>query len=443
MENSLKKFKSGAGMSNKGKGGCLVTELCRGSRFACVVAIALGVAAAAALPAPAQTLTILYTFNGSPDGAYPHSPLVRDAAGNLYGNTFQGGSFGFGTIFKLNKSGKETVLFSFGTGDGAYPTQPLLRDASGDLYGVAAEGNGGSGVVFKVSPSGHETVLHSFYGGSNNHPKVPSSGLIMDKDGNLYGATLSGGDAKCDAHLSPYCGTVYKLAKNGKMTVLYKFKGGSDGAAPSGNLIMDPAGNLYGVTVFGGDLNCTVGIEKRGCGVVFKLDPSGNETVLYSFTGGTDGAFPTAGFGLVEDTEGNLYGVATEGGEFGNACDAGNGQNYGCGTVFKIDQTGKFTLLHDFSNDGSEGVAPNGGLVRDAAGNLYGTTQEATLSGNIGGTIFRVNPTGKLTVLYNFDGLSNGAAPAAGLIRDTEGNFYGTAVFAESGKPGEVFKLTP
>jgi uncharacterized repeat protein (TIGR03803 family) len=121
---------------------------------------------------------------------------------HIYGNTFQGGSFGFGTIFKLNKSDTETTLFSFGTGDGAYPTQPMLRDASGNLYGVAAEGNGGSGVVFKLSPGGQETVLHSFYGGSNNNPKVPSSGLVMDKDGNLYGATLSGGDAKCDAHLS-------------------------------------------------------------------------------------------------------------------------------------------------------------------------------------------------------------------------------------------------
>ena len=392
-----------------------------------------------ASPASAQTLTVLYTFSIKLDGVYPYAPVLRDASGNLYGSTFQGGNDGFGTVYQLSRSGNETVLFSFDTGDGAYPTQPLLRDASGNFYGTALEGSGGSGVVFKVSPSGKETVLHSFVGGFNNNPKVPSSGLIADQAGNLYGATLSGGDAACDANRAPYCGTLYKLAKNGKLTILYKFKGGSDGAAPAGNLIMDKAGNLYGVTEFGGDLNCTIGGENRGCGVVFKLDPTGKETVLYKFTGGADGAFPSAGLGLLEDADGNFYGTAGEGGEFGNACDAGFNMNYGCGTVFKVSSTGKFTLLHKFSNDGSEGVAPNGGLVRDPEGNLYGTTQEAALNGTLGGTIFKVSETGKLTVLYNFDGLTNGSGPAAGLIRDSAGNLYGTTVFAG----GEVFKLTP
>src|SRR5579872_663787 len=393
--------------------------------------------------APAQSLTILHTFTSNPDGAYPHSPLLRGADGNLYGTTFQGGSYGFGAVFEVSKAENETVLFSFDTGDGAYPTQPLIRDAHGNLYGVASEGDGGSGVVFKLTPKGEETVLYSFQGGSNNNPKVPASGLLMDKAGNLYGATLSGGDAACDAHHAPYCGTVFKLAPNGRLTILYKFKGKSDGAAPSGSLVMDKAGDLYGVTGFGGDFNCTIGIEHRGCGVVFKLDPSGKETVLYKFKGGSDGAFPSAGSGLVEDAAGNLYGIDEEGGEFDNACDAGNGMNYGCGTVFKVTQAGKFTLLHKFKNDGSEGVAPNGGLVRDPVGNLYGTTQEASLSGNLGGTIFKVSPSGKLTVLYNFDTLSNGGGPAAGLVRDAEGNLYGTTVFATSGEPGEVFKLVP
>jgi len=414
----------------------------RGAAIFCGALILILTLAGAARSASAQNLTVLYTFAGAPDGAYPHSPLLRDASGNLYGDTFQGGTNGVGAVFEVSKAGNESVLFSFDTVDGAYPTQPLIRDASGNIYGVAAEGNGGSGVVFKLNRKGHETVLYSFQGGSNNNPKVPSSGLVMDKAGNLYGATLSGGDSACDAHHAPYCGTVYKVAPNGQLTILYKFKGKTDGAAPSGSLIRDKAGNLYGVTEFGGDLSCTIGGEHRGCGVVFKLDPAGKETVLFKFTGGSDGAFPTAGSGLVEDAEGNLYGVAGEGGEFDNACDAGNGMNYGCGTIFKVSQAGKFTLLHEFKNDGSEGVAPNGGLVRDSAGNLYGTTQEATLNGNLGGTIFKVNPAGKLTVLYNFDTLSNGAGPAAGLVRDSEGNLYGTTVIAASGEPGEVFKLT-
>jgi uncharacterized repeat protein (TIGR03803 family) len=393
---------------------------------------------AAAPPAPAQTLTVLYTFTVKADGFYPYAPVLRDADGNFYGNTFQGGNDDFGTVFELSKAGNETVLFSFDTGNGAFPTQPLTRDASGNLYGVALEGGGGSGVAFKLSPKGKETVLYSFQGGFNNNPKVPSSGLIMDTAGNLYGTTLSGGNAACDVNHAPYCGTVYKLAQNRKLTILYKFKGGSDGAAPSGNLLMDKAGNLYGVTLFGGDLNCTLA-GATGCGVVFELDPAGKETVLYRFTGGADGAFPSAGLGLIEDADGNFYGTANEGGEFGGACNAGFDMNYGCGTVFKLNKTGKFTLLHKFSNDGTEGVAPNGGLVRDPAGNLYGTTEEAALDGTLGGTIFKVSKTGKLTVLYNFDGLSNGSGPAAGLVRDSEGNLYGTTVFGG----GNVFKLAP
>jgi uncharacterized repeat protein (TIGR03803 family) len=407
------------------------------ARAACAFVVVFLTVVAATQLAPAQTLTVLHSFTNSPDGAYPFAPLLRDAAGNLYGSTFQGGSDAFGTVFKVNKAGSESVLFSFNTGDGAYPTQPLIRDASGNLYGVALEGNSGSGVVFKLSPSGKETVLYSFQGGFNNNPKVPGSGLLMDKAGNLYGTTISGGNPACNAR-STYCGTVFKLAKNGKLTILYRFTGGSDGAAPSGSLLMDKAGNVYGATFVGGDLSCTLAGE-RGCGVVFKLDPAGKETVLHRFTGGADGAFPGGGLGLVEDAAGNVYGTAGGGGEFGGACTVGFNEDYGCGTVFKLDKTGKFTVLHRFSNDGTEGVNPNGGLVRDPAGNLYGTTVAAAADGTVGGTIFKVSKTGKLTVLYNFAGLTNGATPQAGLVRDSAGNLYGTTEFAL----GNVFKLTP
>jgi uncharacterized repeat protein (TIGR03803 family) len=392
--------------------------------------------------APAQTLTVLYSFTNSPDGAEPAASVVRDATGNLYGTTYMGGSFGptapGGTVFKVDKSGKETVLLSLdgviGAPGGAFPTNPLILDATGNLYGVALEGIGGSGVIFKLSPSGKETILYNFQGGLfNEKPKDPQGGLLMDKAGNLYGTTVSGGVSPCSHHGHPDCGTVFKLAKNGKLTILYSFKGGSDGASPAGSLIMDKAGNLYGTTQAGGDLSCTF-LFMPGCGVVFKLDPTGKETVLHRFRGGADGADPAGS--LLMDDAGNLYGSAVYAGEFGGQCDA-FGYEYGCGTLFKVDNAGKFSVLHSFSSDGAEGQNPNGGLVSDPAGNLYGTTEFGGDS-LVGGTIFKVSTTGKLKVLFGLGG-NDGITPAAGLIRDSAGNFYGTTY----GGLGNVFKFTP
>jgi len=415
--------------------GSVVTKFC----FLVMVAL-LGLATIQ--NGSAQTFTVLHTFPAfDGDGIFPYSPLSLDAQGKLYGTTFQGGNVGnggFGTVFELSESGDETILFNFNyyNGVGAYPTQPLLRTADGTIYGTAESGNGGSGVVFKLNRKGEETVLYSFVGGDNSNPKSPSSGVIMDAAGNLYGATASGGHSACNKNRPPFCGTVYKLDPKGKLTVLHSFNGGSDGALPSGNLIMDKAGNLYGVTVFGGDLSCPLLIQGiRGCGVVFKMDPTtGKETVLYKFKGGTDGAAPSAGSGLLMDASGNFYGTASSGGEFGNACEVGVGRdNYGCGTVFKLARDGTFTLLHKFRNDGSEGVTPNGGLVSDPAGNLYGTNSEESLVEGIGGTVFKLSPAGKLTVLYNFEGTDS---PPAGLVRDSAGNLYGPTI-------GTVYKLKP
>lgn len=385
-------------------------------------------------PASGQTITLLHAFTGMPDGSYPIASLQRDAKGNLYGSTFQGGIDDFGTVFKIAKNGNETVLFSFNTGDGAFPSQPMIQDASGNFYGVALEGTGGSGVVFKLSPSGKETVLYSFQGGLfNKNPKDPQGGLLMDQAGNLYGTTISGGDSSCATQGNVYCGTVYKLAKNGKLTILHSFKGGPEGAAPSGSLLKDNAGNFYGTAFAGGDPNCTV--LSAGCGVVFKLDPAGKETVVHRFTGKADGAGPAGS--LFMDSAGNLYGAAGYGGEFGGQCGV-VGQDFGCGTIFKIDTGGKFSVLHSFNNDGTEGLNPNGALVSDPEGNLYGTTQVSGSDG-IGGTVFKVSKTGKLSVLFNFDNLQVGATPFSGVIRDSKGNLYGTTYQAK----GTVFKLTP
>ena len=390
-------------------------------------------------PAQAQTFTVLYQFNGS-DGSHPIAGLLLDGSGNLYGDTSVGGASTFGTVFKVNQTGDEVVLLSFDVNDGAFPSSSLIMDKDGSLYSTALEGPGGAGVLFKLSSSGKETILHNFEGGiGTKDPKVPESGLVMDGAGNLYGTTISGGDSSCATQGTSYCGTVFRLAKNRKLTVLHSFTGGADGAAPYGSLLMDKAGNLYGTTYVGGDLSCKLQGE-NGCGVVFKLDPSGKETVLHTFTGKADGAFPIGGgVSLVADAAGNLYGAAAYAGAFGGQCGI-----YGCGTVFKVDKNGKFSVLHTFSKDGTEGETPNGALALDPAGNVYGTTQTGGAFGNYG-TIFKVSKTGKLTVLHSFNGGSDGANPFSGLIRDSAGNLYGTTYqqFTFFHQGGTVFKVTP
>src|SRR5271157_918656 len=188
-------------------------------------------------------------------------------------------------------------------------------------------------------------------------------------------------------------------------SVLYTFTGSPDGAHPAASLLRDAQGNLYGTTSAGGDPACT-----NGCGTVFKVDATGKETLLYTFTGGADGAKPLSS--LVQDAQGNLYGTTHWGGD--PVC------TNGCGTVFKVDTTGKETVLHTFTGS-PDGAIPLSGLVRDAQGNLYGTTGYGGASDN--GTVFEVDTTGKETVLYSFTGTGgDGAGPDAGLVRDAQGS---------------------
>jgi len=255
--------------------------------------------------------TVLHSFTGKRgDGALPFAGLVCDRAGNLYGTTMFGGAARngreYGTVFKLSKAGKETVLYSFkGAADGAYPTADLVRDRAGSLYGTTSGGyNTNNGTVFKVDAKGNETVLHRFTDGADGG--FPWGGLVRDAKGNLYGTTQYGGDLTCYA---PYgCGTVFKVDPKGKLTVLHSFTGSAtDGQLPLAGLVADTMGNLYGTTYIGGTGGCFDGTS-YGCGTVFKLDKTGTETVLYSFTGGTDGAYPVTGR-LVRDAVGNLYGA--------------------------------------------------------------------------------------------------------------------------------------
>jgi uncharacterized repeat protein (TIGR03803 family) len=282
---------------------------------------------------PTGKETVLHKFTGSPDGWLPQSLLVEDAAGNLYGTTVQGGPNGFGTVFKIATTGEETVLYSFtGDSDGCFPYPGVILDASGNLYGVTSDGgsgfgNSGYGVVFKVDTAGNETVLHTFGGADGANP---SSTLIFDSQGNLYGTTQNGGSSEGCGFSG--CGTIFELSpqQDGSWTegVLYSFCSlpeCADGERPlAGPLAQDGAGNLYGTTIFGGQ---STNQCNGSCGVVFKLDTAEQETVLHSFTGGSDGAFPWAG--LVMDEAGKLYGTTQQG---GSACLP----NYTCGLVFEI-----------------------------------------------------------------------------------------------------------
>jgi uncharacterized repeat protein (TIGR03803 family) len=376
--------------------------------------------------APSSHFKLLYSFKGGTDGAFPYGgALIRDAAGNLYGTTNTGGRYGAGVVFKLNKAGKETVLYSFtGGADGAQPEAGLIRDAAGNLYGTTNTGGRyGAGVVFKLNKAGKETVLHSFDNGTGGGFPL-YAGLIRDAAGNLYGTTSTGG-RKSDlcTLLGTGCGVVFKLDKAGKETVLYSFAGGADGFIPTG-LIRDTAGNLYGTTFRGGDLSCTL-VHRTGCGVVFKLDKAGKETVLYSFTGGADGAVPTAG--VTWDAAGNLYGTTQDGGDL--SCAPGGGEG-GCGVVFELNKAGKETVLYTFE-DGTNGASPYyGGVIRDTVGNLYGTALlggDSSCYGGLGcGVVYELNKAGKETVLYTFTGYPNGVWDYSSVIPDPAGNLYGT-----------------
>lgn len=382
--------------------------------------------------ASAQTFTILHSFTGQPDGNGPNGGLVLDASGNLYGTTRLGGVSYHGTAFKLSPSGNETVLYSFVAAYGASPNSTLVRGTKGTFYGTTNRGGAYDlGTVFKVDKKGHETVLHSFAGGADG--AFPNA-LIRDSDGNLYGtASEGGGGSGC--YYGAGCGLVFKLDPAEKMTVLYTFPGGADGGTPWAGLVRDSVGNLYGGTWSGGDMSCN---PPYGCGTIFKLDASGNESVLYSFTAtGGDGGMPV---GIIRDQKGTIYGATQYGGGIANC-------GFGCGTVFKLAPSGKETVLYAFTNYPNDGAWPRARVVRDASGNIYGTTLFGGSSG--GGTVFMLDPSGKETTLHSFTYGADGAMPTAGVVLDAAGNIYGTTssggdLSCGRGEGcGTLFKLTP
>jgi uncharacterized repeat protein (TIGR03803 family) len=393
-----------------------------------------------------STETVLYSFcNGGncPDGADPNAGLIIDQAGNLYGTTQAGGmggcsddfqAPGCGTVFEVTTAGVEKALYSFcaqpNCTDGAVPLGGLIADEKGNLFGTTVVGGEDTqGVIFKVSPHEKETVLYYFQGHNVGDGASPQAGLIADAAGNFYSTTQWGGDFNCN------CGTVFKFTpSSGSETVLHDFVGNSDGYFPGSGLVMDEKGNLYGTTVYGGGSpNCS----DQGCGMVFKVTPNGTETVLYAFQGAPDGARPIAGLILYK---GNLYGTTSQGG-------AAN-----AGTVFELSRQGAETVLLSFNGD-EGGSGPYGGVIADKHGTLYGTTYTGGAA-NLG-TVFKLAPDGKETVLHSFagggTGGTDGALPGSGLIMDQNGDLYGTTVRGGTGSGancpnnggcGTVFEIT-
>jgi uncharacterized repeat protein (TIGR03803 family) len=396
--------------------------------------------------AQAQTFSTLYEFSTTlKGGASPSSLLLQDAKGSLYGTTYAGGDTncmppaGCGTLFKLTAKGKETVLFGFpdaGT-DGLSPSGTFVRDAAGNSYGTTGFGGNpactnGCGTVFRVDASGKFTLLHSFTGGRDG---AYPDGLIADTAGNLYGVAVQGGGTDCTNFFLSGCGAVFKLDKTGKFSIVFRFpSGGSKGEAPIGPLARDAVGNLYGAAVWGG----------RGrLGVVFRIDTAGHETILHNFGSRAGGQNPLSG--PILDGAGNLYGVTAYG---GRKC-----STIGCGVVFKLDKFGKETVLYYFTG-GADGAEPLAALSRDAAGNLYGSTVYAgTYNDHCHqgcGTVVKLDATGKLTILHSFTGGTDGRWSSSALIQDAKGNLYGTTQWGGnyqhdtcSSGCGVVFKITP
>jgi len=391
------------------------------------VSVVLGLMFTPSQSAVAQTLTTLYTFCSLPgcaDGYAPTAGVIRDGSGNLYGTTSLGGESNGGVVFELSPNGEggwnETVLHNFtGYPDGANPEGSLIMDANGNLYGTTQNGGtgGGYGTVFELStsPSGWtETVLLSFGIGGANPCGAPFYGVIMDSKGNLYGATSGTG----------WCyGIVFELSLSSGTWTENTIASGFYGELGSPALVMDAERDIFG-DVDNGNVDEAFELPSNGKG------GWGNLTVIHNFTGGKDGS--EARGAQVLDNAGNVYGTTVEGGT----------KNYG--TVYRLTpgkKGWKEEILYSFKG-GKHGSAPFGGVVLDAAGNIYGTTYEGGKYGF--GTVFEIEALGKNVytqkILANFNG-TDGAYPYSSLIFDNSGNLYGTTYgYYES---GTVFEVTP
>ena len=394
--------------------------------------------------AQAQTFTILHSFTGGADESSP-TGLTMDSAGNLYGVT---APYETGTVFQLRHSAsgwRFNTLYRFAGGsDGAQPSSQVTIGPDGSLYGTTALGGGyqncdngrmSCGTVYKLNPPPRacatvlcpwtETILYRFTGHADG--AFPAGPLVFDRAGNIYGTAGAGGNC---APSSGGCGVVFKLTpSNGSWTesVLYNFTGVPDGMEPTSGVIFDNSGNLYGTTFLGGIEGGFWGVY--GNGTVFELSPSGSswtEKILCQFQGECAGANPMGG--LIFDLAGNLFGTTFQ-----------------TPTAFMLTPSGanwSYSLLNSFSCCGG---GPTDSLTQDSAGSLYGTTNQG--GAYYYGTVFELTPSGggwAYTDLHDFTGNpDDGGSPGGNVIRDANGNLYGTTTRGGANDLGVVFEITP
>jgi uncharacterized repeat protein (TIGR03803 family) len=413
----------------------------------CLAAMLLLLPITSSAREPTSKEKVIYSFQGGADGAGPMSDLTLDTAGNLYGTTSQGGTgtackTGCGTVFELKRTKgvwNEEVLYSFLWGkDGLAPEAGVIFDTVGNLYGTTQwGGSGNAGTVFKLIPNSHggwtEAIIYSFsYTGSAG--MFPAADLTFDPQGNLYGTTTQGGDPQCG------CGAVFELTpqSNGTWTeaTIHAFTGAPDGYLPISGIVLDSAGNLYGVTESGGIGSCGRVYSIPGCGAFYRLtrnrDSTWTESVLYSFVrGGGLGVLPSGG--VLFDQANHVFGVTRQGGD-------------GFGTVFDLsDSLGNGWRQHvlHIAYGKPDGIAPVGRLVTDTNGNLFGVEQSVVfeLAHSQDGWIERI--------LHTFVGPPDGGQPSAGLTFDSSGNLYGATQTGGTETPtcrfgcGTVYEITP
>ena len=398
-----------------------------------------------------QTFNVLHAFEGAPgDGEKPLTGQVFDGQGNLYGVTESGGDAcgngGCGTVYQLKRnsdgSWTETVIHAFDGDDGTYPFTSPVFDSQGNIDGATwAQDHGqDAGFVYQLVPGANgswtESVLHEF---SAPWEGGEPSELTLDTEGNIYGAATSGGvhDA----------GTIFSLNRSSgwQDRLIHAFDGypGAGGGEPEGAITFDSNGNLYGTTFIDGTYND---------GVVFKMTNQGgsfwHETVLYTFTGASDGRNPT---GVVFGPDGSLYGTTVDGGNMGNShC------SLGCGTVFRLtpnpDGTWTKTVPYVFRGGPGDGALPYAHITSDVAGNIYGTTAaggsaSSPCPSDGCGTVFKLTPSsgGQWTesILHFFTGGLDGFNPQGPVAIDAAGNLYGTAYFGGAYNYGVAYEITP
>jgi uncharacterized repeat protein (TIGR03803 family) len=408
------------------------------------ISVVLLLCAMTAIASPAQTLTTLLSFDGP---TYP-SNLVQGTDGNLYGTTNQGGANDKGSVFKITPSGALTTLHSFSWGR-KYPSG-LVQATDGNLYGTTAFGGvndgcnerGGCGMVFKINPAGEFARLYSFCSQANcSDGAQPAAALVQGIDGNFYGTTSQGGATNCGGATA--CGVVFKITPSGELTTLYRFCAEgypcTDGAFPVAGLVQATNGNFYGMTATGGGANFY--------GTFFKITAAGTLTTLHRFHLN----YGESGAGLIQATDGNFYGTSFDGG-VGTYCPGGGG-GCGVVFRLTPAGALSILYSFCTQPNCADGMSPYG-LVQATDGSLYGTTDEGGNGydgyNSGAGTVFKITPAGELTTLYSFCSQTNctdGSNPEYALVQSTDGKFYGTtegggADCVSSGGCGTVFSLS-